>query len=77
MENPPENMRARYRNLHPLLWARSVEKARSAGELFDILEEIPKRYPLIWDEATRRWIFTDDILQSGAYEQAEANRQED
>jgi hypothetical protein len=68
-----ENMRKRYPKLHPLLFARSVERSHNAGELFDILEEVPDEFPLIWDENLRRWVVTDDLLQSKAYQQAEAD----
>lgn len=50
---------------------RSVERARTPGELFDILEDIPDEYPLVWDENLRRWVGTDDLLQSQTYRQAE------
>jgi hypothetical protein len=56
-------LKNRYPNLHPLIFKRSLEKAKSNGELFDILEEIPDEYPLIWDEKKRRWKNTDDLLQ--------------
>jgi len=66
----------RYPDLHPLLFARSVERSQSAGELFDILEEIPDEFPLIWDENVRRWVVTSDILQSEMYQQAERDAEE-
>jgi len=47
-------LRKRYENLHPLVFNRSVEKAESAMELFDILEAIPNT-PFSWDEKNRRW----------------------
>lgn len=51
---------------------RSVERSNSPGELFDILEDVPNEYPIVWDEATRRWVVTDDLLQSKSYQEAEA-----
>ena len=69
-------MRKRYAHLNLLLFIRSVERAQNPGELFDILEDVPKEYPLIWDEAARRWVVTDDLLQSQSYQDAEAADQE-
>ncbi len=67
MKDIVKPLRERHKDLHPLLFARSVEKSTGPGELFDILEEIPKSFPLIWDENLRRWVATDDILRSRAY----------
>ena len=36
--------------IHPLILARSTEKAKSDGELFDILSTIPNKYPIYWSE---------------------------
>ena len=76
MDDMIKNLRVRYDDLNPLMFARSVERSTSAVELFDILEEIPERYALIWDEKTRRWVVTEDILQSGFYEEIEAEYSE-
>lgn len=53
-----ETFRQRYNTIHPLLFWRSVEKARSPGDLFDILEGIPQDFPLIWSEADHCWKVT-------------------
>lgn len=53
----------RYGHLHPLLVHRSVERARTVGELFDLLDTCPPGSPVVWDHAARRWVLTDDILQ--------------
>jgi hypothetical protein len=58
-----EKLKERYPQIHPLLFNRSVERARSVGELFDILESIPNEYPIVWGESEHRWVFTNDILQ--------------
>lgn len=50
----------RYPELHPLLFHRSVERARSNGDLFDILDTLPK-YPMIWCEDTYRWVTAKDL----------------
>lgn len=58
-----QKLKERYKDLHPLLFHRSIERARSDGDLFDILDSIPKEYPLVWCEKSHRWIFTDDLCQ--------------
>lgn len=47
-------------DLHPLLFQRSVEKAKTIGDLFDILSTIPS-LPVVWDERTYRWKSLDDF----------------
>ena len=67
MDEVQEALQKRYSHLHPLIFQRSLEKATSNGELFDILESIPD-YPIVWDEKIRRWVKTEDLLQSKAKE---------
>jgi hypothetical protein len=55
-------LQERHKDKHPLLFLRSVEQAKTNGELFDILESIPE-LPVVWSEKTRRWI-TTDLVQS-------------
>lgn len=55
-----EKLKLRYPNIHPLIFHRSVEHAKTNGELFDILESIPDKYPLVWCENTSRWICLAD-----------------
>lgn len=50
-----EAMRVRYDKVPDLIFFRSVERAKSAGDLFDILESFPGQYPVAWDEISRRW----------------------
>lgn len=57
-------LRKRYPDLHPLIFKRSVEKAQTDGELFDILETVPDEYPIVWCEESRRWEHSDDLLQN-------------
>lgn len=59
-----EKLRERYPNLHPLLFHRSVERAKSNGHLFDIISTIPKTLPVIWDENISRWVTTNDLYLS-------------
>jgi hypothetical protein len=63
-----EKLKERYAHLHPLLFHRSVEKARTLGELFDILEEVPVVLPVAWDAESRRWKTTDDLTQARSFE---------
>ena len=58
-----KSFRNKYQNIHPLVFVRSCERAKTPGELFDILESIPE-CPFQWDETVRRWVTTDDILHS-------------
>lgn len=64
-------LKERHASLHPLLFQRSLEKARTDVELFDILEGIPKDYPLVWDEENHCWKKTEDLLQ-GKFRKKEA-----
>tara|TARA_Y100000034_G_scaffold48390_1_gene59753 strand:+ start:5982 stop:6200 length:219 start_codon:yes stop_codon:yes gene_type:complete len=61
-------LRGRYSDIHPLIFHRSIEKAETAGELFDILDTFENEYPQVWDEDTRRWAKSDDLFQSRKYE---------
>lgn len=57
-----ENLKNRHKNLHPLVFHRSVEKARDLANLFDILEDMPKKYPIIWDEKSGSWTQESDFM---------------
>jgi len=50
-----EALKKTYSNLHPLLFYRSTEKAKSNGDLFDIVDTVPHKYPLMWNEKENRW----------------------
>ncbi len=58
-------LKRRYAALPPLLVHRSVERAASDGDLFDILDTVPAKYPVVWDEAARRWVPADLFLPAG------------
>jgi hypothetical protein len=62
------NMRKQYKDVIPLVFHRSVEYAKDAGDLFDILEALPKELPVIWDSEKHRWVTTDDLTQSRQFE---------
>lgn len=64
MDEVQKALQEKYSHLHPLIFQRSLEKAESNGELFDILDSIPDDYPIVWDDEKRRWVFTKDLLQS-------------
>ena len=49
-----DKLRKKYSDLHPLLFQRSVERAKSNGDLFDIVDTVPDKYPLSWDEKENR-----------------------
>jgi hypothetical protein len=66
-----ESLRTRYAHVHPLIFLRSVERARSSGDLFDILESFPGTYPLAWDEDAHAWCRTEDLLQARRGENTE------
>ena len=64
MDKVQKSLKERYSHLHPLVFKRSLEKAKTNGELFDILESFPKDYPIIWSEDDRIWKHTTDLLQN-------------
>ena len=49
-----ETFKERYIGVHPLIFHRSIELARSLGDLFDILEGLPD-YPLTWSDEDHCW----------------------
>ncbi len=57
----------RYNRLHPLVLHRSVERARTVGELFDLLDTFPDEFPVVWNEETRRWQTVDLLLSKNSY----------
>lgn len=65
MDELEEVFAERYKHIHPLILQRSFEKARSPGDLFDILESVPVDFPIVWDEVRRVWTCSDDLLQDG------------
>lgn len=63
-----EGFRKRYSNVHPLLLRRSIEKALTLGELFDIMEKIPQELPLTWSEKNGCWIHSKDLELSESFD---------
>jgi len=60
-QNIVKKLKEKYSYLHPLLFHRSVERAKSNGDLFDILDTVPKKYPLAWSDRENRWITVSDL----------------
>ena len=56
-------LKEKYPNIHPLLFHRCVEKAKSDVELFDMIDSLPEEYPIVWDENIRKWVHTDLLQQ--------------
>jgi hypothetical protein len=63
-QNIIEKLKERYSHLHPLILHRSIERSKSNGDLFDILDSLPDGFPLVWCESSSRWVKTTDIYQS-------------
>ena len=72
MDEVQKALRKRYPNIHPLMFQRSCEKAKSNGELFDILESIPDQYPVVWNDEKKEWAKTD-LLQVDELENNEVS----
>ena len=64
MDEIQKALKERYSHLHPLVFQRSLEKARTNGELFDLLDTYPTEFPVVWNDENRRWENTDDLFQS-------------
>lgn len=56
-----KGLKERYRNIHPLIFQRSLERATSETDLFDILYKIPN-LPIVWNEKDHCWAKENDIL---------------
>lgn len=70
-ESVLQGLREKYPNIHPLIFHRSKERAKSAGELFDILDAFPYEYPVVWNEESKRWVKTKDIYQAMTFKEKE------
>jgi hypothetical protein len=55
-------LRERYLNVPQVVFVRSLEKAKTLGDLFDMLDTFPSDYPVEWDEQERRWIHKALVL---------------
>ncbi len=61
-------LQQRYSHINPLIFQRSVERARNPGDLFDILESLPTNFPIMWSDEQHRWIHTEDLFQAEDFE---------
>lgn len=60
-------LKTKYATVHPLLFHRSKERAKTAGELFDFLDTMPDKFPITWSEENKRWVTTTDLFQAKAF----------
>jgi hypothetical protein len=56
-------LKKRYDHLGSLIFYRSLDKSLTNGDLFDILEDMPNKFPVVWNNKKRRWVHTNDLLQ--------------
>ncbi len=64
-EKTINGLRVYYANVHPLIFHRSAERAKSGGHLFDILKSLENIvYPIIWHEEKQEWTTTNNLFQS-------------
>jgi hypothetical protein len=66
-ESIVEGLKRRYDKVHPLIFLRSVEKARNDVDLFDILETLPADYPIVWNQEEHCWVHTADLLLAAKF----------
>lgn len=45
----------RYKNCHPLMVLRTLEKTKSLGKSFDLLEDFSGKSNLMWDDEKKSW----------------------
>lgn len=60
-------LRDKYVGVHPLIFHRSKERSKTAGELFDILDTMPTEFPIVWHEESKRWVQTKDLFQAKSF----------
>jgi hypothetical protein len=56
-----EKLKERYNHIDPIVFLKTVGLTNSPGELFDVLEDIPKSYPIVWDANIRKWVKAIDL----------------
>lgn len=56
-------LKEKYSHLHPLMFHRSMERAKTQGDLFDILDTAPS-LPAVWCHRSSRWVQVDDVFCS-------------
>lgn len=50
-----EALKSKYK-LHPLIFARSLERAKNDVELFDLLDSFPNKFPVKWCDSNYCWV---------------------
>ena len=70
MDEVQKALKERYPDVHPVMFFRSAERSKTNGGLFDILETMPKEYPIVWNENELKWE-TTDLLQSKRFDRGE------
>lgn len=56
-------MKLRYNDkIHPLAFQRSVERAKTNVQLFDLLETYPDKYPVAWNYEKECWETVTDLF---------------
>lgn len=61
------SLKERFKYIPEILFYRSLERAKTNGELFDILDSFPTQYPVVWDDHQRRWVHTEDLLHKNNF----------
>ena len=61
-ENELSNFKSKYSGVHPLAFHRSLERATSALDLFEILESMPSSVPFSWNDETHSWVADEDVM---------------
>ena len=54
-----EALKEKFSHIHPLMFQRCVERTKTAGELFDMLDLMPKDYPIAWNQTRKEWVQVD------------------
>jgi hypothetical protein len=52
-------LQERYLHIHPMIFNRCCIYAKSLGGLYDILEDLPPRYPIKWDDKKGTWVLVN------------------
>jgi hypothetical protein len=66
MDEVQKALKERYKHIHPLLFHRSMERAETDSELFDLLDGMPD-LPVVWDEEDKVWKHAEDLLQQKGF----------
>ncbi len=70
-EEVVNGLKEKYAHIHPLIFHRSKERSKTGGELFDLLDMMPKEFPIIWNEENKKWETTKDLFQAKTFPKKE------